>query len=213
MKYLKYLIFFLILIPNQVLAQAKFYQVQDSDTPGITVVDASRANLTERSLIGIRLNRRPIVANSCGEIPFTWNQYNVGREISIVANGEQGNDKVLDLETLPNPSTLTKNASGCWSGDSKALNRIIATGLTPNKPYIVEEKIQNYRNVRYNTCGIANVNTENLVSYQANGTLYFDLAGKQPATPEALEALFEGTYTAKPICYKEIIYVPVIEAN
>jgi hypothetical protein len=201
----------IVLFQTPALAQAKFYQVKDANNPGIVVIDAERANLTERSLLGIKTIRHVSLSNKCGEISFNWNQYNINREVNLVLNN--GNSRLINIQSLPNTNDVAKSVIGCYTSDSVNLGRVIVSGLIPNSPQVVEERVKNYRDIRYNNCGISYINLNNISSWEEKGTLYFEVAEAKPVTLAALSSLFVGSYISKPVCYKEQIYIPVMEAQ
>jgi hypothetical protein len=196
-------ILFLLLLPFEAMAQVTMHQVE-GDKPAIAVFFPGKENFTETILLGIRLRQTPVVSDKCGNINTTYSQYNIGGELAVL-DASQAIAKLVDVNQLPNKSNVL---NGCATQDSKIIQKIVLIGFQPFKPYILQEKIQNYRKIHYNACGVGFAGTSNVVSYQEAGIVYFDVAGKRATTGEELESFFSETLTTLPICVKQKLYYP-----
>lgn len=194
----------LLLFPLKAFAQVKMHQIE-GEIPAIAVFNPGSELLTEDVLLGIRLKQSPVIANKCGQIKISYSQYNIGGELAVL-------DESLAIAKLVNVNELTNQANvlnGCARQDNKIVAKISMVGLQPNKPYIVQEKVLNYRKLHYNACGFGVVGVANVISYQDGGNIFFDVAGKRATTGEQLESFFSQSLTKMPICVKEKLYYPV----
>ena len=197
----------LILLSSQkAFAEVQMHHIE-SESPSIAIFNPGSENLTQTALVGIRLNRRPVLSNSCGEINTSFSQYNIGNDLAVINSDNQGIDKLINTKQLSNQ--ILKNAQGCATQDYRIVSKIGITGLQPNKPYVIEEKVLNYRKLRYNSCGFALLSVANVISYQHEGTLYFDVSGKKATTSEQLESFFSQPLVKPPLCTREQVYYPV----
>jgi hypothetical protein len=203
MKKYYLIILFLLLLQSRAAAQVKMHQIE-GETPAIAVFFPGKENFTETILLGIRLRQTPVIADKCGNVNTTYSQYNIGGELAVL-DANQAIAKLVDVNQLSNKSNVL---NGCATQDSKIVQKIVLIGFQPYKPYILQEKIQNYRKIHYNACGVGFAGTSNVVSYQDGGTIYFDVAGKRATTGEELESFFSETLTTLPICVKQKLYYP-----
>ncbi|GAX45780.1 hypothetical protein NIES4075_68010 [Tolypothrix sp. NIES-4075] len=199
-----YLIILLsLLLPSKAIAQVKMHQIE-GEKPAIAVFFPGKENFTETILLGIRLRQTPVISDKCGNINTTYSQYNVGGELTVL-DANQAIAKLVNVNELANKSNVL---NGCATQDSKIIQKIVLIGFQPYKPYILQEKIQNYRKIHYNACGVGIAGTSNVIAYKDGGNIYFDVAGKRAETGEQLESFFSETLASLPICVKQKLYFP-----